>query len=107
MLMFHKYKLRDKMLHCNLKNIINLKMYLLMFFFGMICVYSKQKYTCIRILNSTWDILGILFRQITMFIKVHVVFAFGLQTLYSIDFTKIYGLMGQLKATQTFMNALI
>ena len=51
--------------------------------------------------------VDILFRQITIFIKVHVAFAFGLQTLYSIDFTKIYGLMGQLKATQTFMNAVI
>ena len=42
-----------------------------------------------------------------MFIKVRVAFAFGLQTLYLIHFTKIYQLMGRLKATQTFMNVVI
>ena len=39
-------------------------------------------------------ILEILFRQITTFIKVRVAFAFGLQTLYSKDFSKIYQLKG-------------
>ena len=34
-------------------------------------------------------LLDILFRQMTMLIKVHVAFAFGLQTLL-IDFSKIY-----------------
>ena len=32
------------------------------------------------------------FRQITIFVKVHVAFVFGLQTLWLIDFSKIYWL---------------
>ena len=38
--------------------------------------------------------LGILFRQITTIINVHLAFVFGLQTLRLIDFTKIYQLNG-------------
>ena len=34
------------------------------------------------------------FRQITTFIKVRMAFAFGLQTLHSIDVTKIFRLKG-------------
>ena len=34
------------------------------------------------------------FCQITTFIKVHVAFVFGLQTLWLIDFTKIFQLKG-------------
>ena len=36
--------------------------------------------------------LDILFRQITLFIKVRVAFIFGLQTIWLIDFTKFYEL---------------
>ena len=36
--------------------------------------------------------LDILFCRITTFIKVHVAFVFGLQSLRLIDFTKVYGL---------------
>ena len=39
--------------------------------------------------------LDILFRQITTFIKFHVAFAFWRQTLWLIDFTKIYQLKGR------------
>ena len=42
-------------------------------------------------------IVDILFHQITEFIKVHVAFVFGLQTLLLIDFTKIYQLEGSSK----------
>ena len=38
--------------------------------------------------------LDIPFRQITTFIKVHVVFVFGLQTLQLIDFIKFFQLKG-------------
>ena len=39
--------------------------------------------------------LDILFRQITLFIKVRVAFIFGLQTIWLIDFTKFYELKGK------------
>ena len=44
--------------------------------------------------SSSMSALDIFFRQITTFIKVHVAFVFGLQTLWLIDFTKIYQLKG-------------
>ena len=44
--------------------------------------------------NKLGYTLDILFRQITMFIKVRVAFVFGLQTLWLLDFTKIYQLKG-------------
>ena len=50
--------------------------------------------------------LDILFRQITMFIKVHVAFVFVLQTLLLMDFSKIYQLkvLEPKNATRSFMN---
>ena len=49
-------------------------------------VYSKKRENVTK--------LDILFCQITMFIKVHVAFVFGLQPLMLIDFSKIYQLKG-------------
>ena len=43
---------------------------------------------------SYLPIIDILFRQITTFIKVHVAFVFGLQTLQLIYFSKIFQLKG-------------
>ena len=48
--------------------------------------------------------LDILFRQITTFIKVRVAFVFGLQTLWLIDFTKIYPLKGLKHKNKGHMN---
>ena len=51
------------------------------------------------------------FRQITTIIKVRVAFVFGLPTLQSIKFTKIFQSKGlkpkKTKATGTFMNVVI
>ena len=44
------------------------------------------------------------FRQITTFIKVCVTFVFGLQTLYLINFTKIYQLKGLKPKTKGYTN---
>ena len=46
------------------------------------------------IVRDMSSILDILFCQITTFIKVHVAFVFWLQTLLSLDFTKIFQLKG-------------
>ena len=48
--------------------------------------------------------LGILFHQITMFIKVCVFFIFGLQTLSLIDLSKIYELKSLEPKNKGHMN---
>ena len=57
-------------------------------FFVMYDLLSKKKY------GRKLTILGILFRQIAMFIKFCVAFVFGFQSLQSIDFSKTYQLKG-------------
>ena len=48
--------------------------------------------------------LDILFRQITILIKVHVAFIFGLQTLSLIDLSKIYELKSLEPKNKGHMN---
>ena len=58
-------------------------------------VPTVSKHTFVVFLEgSIYVVLDILFRQITTSIKVRVAYVFGLQTLSSIDFSKIYQLKG-------------
>ena len=61
------------------------------------CTLSQHVRVNLRFLedvNYQLPTLDILFRQITMIIEVRVAFVFGLQTLWLIDFSKIYQLKG-------------
>ena len=70
-------------------------------FFVMYDLLNKKNMVlCFRKLT----ILGILFRQIAMFIKFCVAFVFGFQSLQSIDFSKTYQLKGLEPKIQSHTN---